>query len=98
VKAIATVQPGDGPPSGFAQRYWFAWLAIFITAFLVYEVFSLATGHPENTLSNFIWTHLKIHAGESITQWSAGDLLTFCVYITVFVAWLPWHFWLERFR
>lgn len=86
------------PPSGFAQRYWFAWMAVTLVAFLWYEILSLADGHPENTLSAFVWEHLKIRAGESITQWSAGDLLTFAAYITVFVAWLPWHFWLGKFR
>lgn len=42
--------------------------------------------------------HLKIRAGESITQWSAGDLLTFAAYISVFVCWLPYHFWFGKFR
>lgn len=93
-----TVQPGDGPPAHFAQTYWFWWLILTVGSFISYEVFSLATGNPKNTLSNWIWVHLKIHAGETITQWSAGDLLTFGVYILVFVAWLPWHFWLFRFR
>jgi magnesium-transporting ATPase (P-type) len=93
-----TTQPGDGPPSGFAQSYWFWWMIILFVSFAVYEIGSLATGHPENTLSNWIWNALKIHVGESITQWSAGDLLTFVVYIGVFVLWLPWHFWLMRFR
>lgn len=93
-----TVQPGDGPPSHFAGLYWLYWLALSVGSFLLYEVYSLAIGHPENTLSNWVWTHLKIHAGESITQWSAGDLLTFAVYVSVFVLWLPWHFWLMRFR
>ena len=86
------------PASGFAQRYWAIWLAAALGSFLLYEVLSLATGHPENTLSNWVWVHLKIRAGESITQWSAGDLLTFAAYISVFVLWLPWHMWLGRFR
>lgn len=93
----ATVQPGDGPASVFASRYWFIWLVTVLVSFLVYEIFSLATGHPENTLSNWVWVHLKIHAGESITQWSAADLLTLCTYVVVFVCWLPWHFWLRKF-
>lgn len=98
MRMIASVQPGDGPPSQFAQTYWFVFLTVLLVAFLGYEVLSLVTGHPENTLSNWVWTHLKIHAGESITQWSAGDLLTFTTYISVFVLWLPFHFWLFRFR
>lgn len=86
------------PASHFAVSYWTVWLIITVASFLGYEIFALVTGHPENTLSNWVWMHLKIRAGESITQWSAGDLLTFAVYIAVFVAWLPWHFWLGKFR
>jgi hypothetical protein len=86
------------PASRFASGYWTIWLAIGVGTFLVYEITGLMTGHPENTLSNWVWMHLKIHAGESITQWSAGDLLTFATYIAVFVLWLPWHFWLGKFR
>lgn len=84
--------------SAFARDYWATWLVTTVGTFFVYEVLMLATGHPENTLSNWVWTHLKIHVGESITQWSAGDLLTFAVYVAVFVFWLPWHFWLGKFR
>jgi hypothetical protein len=86
------------PISSFAQHYWFIWLISVIGSFLAYEIISLTDGHPENTLSNWMWTHLKIRLGEGITQWSAGDLLTFSVYITVFILWLPWHFWFGRFR
>jgi hypothetical protein len=93
---MAPIEPR--PASGFAECYWAAWLAAVLVSFLAYEVLSLVTGHPENTLSNWVWTHLRIHAGESITQWSAGDLLTFAAYIAVFVCWLPWHFWLGKFR
>lgn len=89
---------GPRPGSGFAQRYWAAWLGAVLVSFLWYEITALATGHPENTLSSWVWYHLKIRAGESITQWSAGDLLTFGVYVSVFVLWLPWHFWLGKFR
>lgn len=86
------------PASRFAAGYWTVWIVATLGSFLVYEVLELATGHPENTLSNWVWVHLKITAGESITRWSAGDLLTFAAYVSVFVLWLPWHFWLGRFR
>lgn len=88
----------DHQASHFASAYWFWWIIASLVTFLAYEIFALVTGHGENTLSNWVWQHLKIHAGESITQWSAGDLLTFAAYITIFVLWLPWHFWLGKFR
>jgi hypothetical protein len=86
------------PPNAFAQRYWAVWMVVTLAAFLWYEILSLVNGHPENTLSAWTWEHLKIRAGESITQWSAGDLLTFAAYVTVFICWLPWHMWLGKFR
>ena len=86
------------PASRFATGYWTTWLIVTLGSFLVYEVLMLATGRPQNTLSNWVWLHLKVHLGESIGQWSAGDLLTFAAYVSIFVLWLPWHFWLGRFR
>lgn len=79
-------------------NYWLAWLAAFIGSFLVREIWALASGRPQDTLSDRIWIWLKIHPGESVLRWSAGDLLTFGVYIIIFVCWLPWHFWFGRFR
>lgn len=86
------------PPSPFAERYWAAWLAVVLASFLWLEILSLASGHPENSLSAWVWEHLKIRLGESISQWSAGDLLTFAAYVAVFICWLPWHLWLGKFR
>ena len=84
--------------SHFASLYWFWWSIAAVGLFAAYEGISLVTGHPENTLSNWVWENLHIKAGESISQWSAGDLLTFAAYITIFVVWLPWHFWFGKFR
>jgi hypothetical protein len=93
------VKPMEPRPAGaFAERYWAAWMVAVLASFLWLEILSLVNGHPENTLSAWVWEHLKIRAGESITQWSAGDLLTFAAYVTVFICWLPWHFWLGKFR
>lgn len=86
------------PPSVFAEHYWAAWMVAVLVSFLWLEILSLCDGHSENTLSAWVWEHLKIRVGESITQWSAGDLLTFSAYVTVFILWLPWHFWLGKFR
>lgn len=86
------------PPGPFAERYWAIWMVVTLCAFLWLEILSLCNGHPENTLSAWVWEHLKIRVGESITQWSAGDLLVFAAYVTVFVCWLPVHFWWGKFR
>lgn len=77
--------------------YWPVWLAAGIGLFLLREVWALASGRGQDTLSDWVWRHLHIVARESVGQWSAADLLLFCAYVTVFVAWLPWHFWFRKF-
>ena len=77
--------------------YWPVWLGLGLGTFLLREIWALASRHPEATLSDWVWRQLHIVAHETITQWSAADLLLFCVYISVFVLWLPWHFWFRAF-
>lgn len=84
-------------PGHFAEIYWFAWLVTVIVSFLWYEILSLATRNSQNTLSDWVWHHLHIKANVGIGNWTAADLLTFAVYLTVFVFWLPWHFWFRKF-
>lgn len=84
-------------PGGLAQAYWFTWLIAVLATFLWYEILSLVTGNSQNTLSNWIWYHLHIKTSGGIGNWSAADLLTFCAYVSVFVIWLPWHFWFRKF-
>ena len=78
-------------------HYWPLWLGATVGTFLLRELWALATGHPEATLSDWVWAHLHIVARETITQWSAADLLLFCVYVSVFILWLPAHFFFRRF-
>ena len=79
------------------QHYWPLWLGLGTGAFLLREIWALATKRPQDTLSDFVWQHLHIVARETIGQWSATDLLLFCVYVSVFVLWLPAHFFFRRF-
>lgn len=78
-------------------HYWPIWLGATVGTFLLREIWALATRHPADTLSNWIWSNLHIVARESIGRWSATDLLLFCVYVSVFVFWLPAHFFFRRF-
>lgn len=78
-------------------HYWPVWLAVTLGTFLLREIWALVAGRPGDTLSTWVWDQLHIVARESITQWSAADLLLFCVYISVFVVWLPWHWWFRKF-
>jgi hypothetical protein len=77
--------------------WWPVWLGITVGTFLFRELWALVSGRPQDTLSQWIWNHLHIVAGETIGQWTAADFLLFCVYVTVFVLWLPWHFFFHRF-
>ena len=78
-------------------HYWPIWLGVTVGTFLLREIWALATKRPADTLSQWIWLHLHIIRQETIGQWSATDLLLFCVYVSVFVIWLPAHFFFRRF-
>lgn len=76
--------------------YWPIWLIVVLLSFLPMEIFALFTNH-KNTLSDWIWVHLRITATTTVGQWTAADLLTFLAYVSIFILWLPWHFWFHRF-
>jgi hypothetical protein len=77
--------------------YWPVWLGAVLGTFLLRELWALASGRPQDTLSDWVWRTLHITAHETVRQWSAADLLLFCTYMSVFVIWLPWHFFFRRF-
>ena len=78
-------------------HYWPVWLGVTVGTFLLREIWALASGDPAGTLSEWVWRNLHIVSHQTISQWSAADLLLFCVYVSVFVLWLPWHFFFHRF-
>ena len=80
-----------------ANHYWPIWLGITVGTFLLREIWALASGHSEDTLSDWVWRNLHIVSHQTIGQWSAADLLLFCVYVSVFMIWLPFHFFFRRF-
>lgn len=83
-------------PSRFAVLYWPIWLGLSIASFLAYEIYALSTGHPENTLSDWVWRTLKINGHTSVANWTASDFLTFGVWVVLFT-WLTFHFFFRRF-
>jgi len=78
-------------PSHFATVYWSTLLAVFFGGFFAYEITALVTGHPENTLSAYIWHWLGVYRGQPITQWSAAHFL-FAGVFTLVAVWLIGHF------
>lgn len=79
-----------------AAVYWPAWLGVSVAAFLVREIWALASGDYRSTLSQWVWRVLKITTRESPANWNAADFLVFGVWI-VLVTWLTAHFFLRRF-
>ena len=80
----------------WGRYYWPWWLLALLITFLGPEIYSLAVS-AGNSLSDWVWTTLKIVRNETIGQWSATDLLLFCAYVAIFMCWLPWHFFFHRF-
>jgi hypothetical protein len=78
-------------------HYWPIWMLTGLSLFLLREIWALASGHAKDTLSDWTWNQLHITENESFWHWSQVDLLVFCTYVTVFVIWLPWHFFFHRF-
>lgn len=71
-------------------RYWALWLATMFATFGVPETVALATGHPEKTLSWWIWTHVQVIQHQPIRDWSASHFLFAGVFVTL-AAWLIGH-------
>lgn len=79
-----------------ADVWWPAWLALFTAAFLLREVWALASGDPAATLSEWVWRQLAITQNETPARWSAVDYLVFGAWVTL-VSWLTWHFFFRKF-
>ncbi len=73
-------------------RYWLVWFIIaFPVGFLIPEVWALAKGRPEDTLSAAIWRMEQLVPGQPVWQWNAAHLLFTSTFI-VLVVWLVGHF------
>ena len=80
----------------WGKTYWPVWLVCVLITFLGPEIYALIT-NKSNTLTDWVRYALHIAPKETIGQWSAADLLLFCAYATVFIVWLPFHFWFDKF-
>ena len=79
-----------------AAVYWPAWLGLFAGTFLLREIWALATGRMQDTLSDWVWRVLKITSNEPVSAWSATDYLV-CGAWLVLISWLTFHFFFRRF-
>jgi hypothetical protein len=76
--------------------WWPVWLGVAVGVFLLREVWALASGRSQDTLSYWVWTALKVTRNESPSVWSATDFLVFGAWMTL-ILWLTFHFFLRRF-
>lgn len=74
-----------------AGVWWVVWLTGAVGLFILRETWALASGRPQDTLSEWVWRVLQITRHESITQWSATDFLV-CGAWLVLMVWLTFHF------
>jgi len=79
------------------DKFWLGWFITMIGSFLVMEIYQLATGHPERTLSAAIWRLERFKNGQAFDEWSAGHLL-FMGSFGLLIFWLFFHFGWGKFR
>jgi hypothetical protein len=79
-----------------AAVYWPLWLGLLTGTFLIREIWALASGHSQDTLSDWVWRVLKITRHEHVTSWNSTDYLV-CGCWIVLMSWLTWHFFFRRF-
>lgn len=79
------------------DKFWLTWFLLSFLSFLTVEVWMLATGRPEYTLSESIWRLEEYKDQQSFWNWSAGHYLFMSAFgLTSF--WLFFHFGWGRFR
>lgn len=78
----------------WGPRYWPVVLIAGLVLILGPESFAVFTNW-RNTLSEWVWTELKVQRDENPWNWSATQFLVFCVWL-VTVLWLTFHFFFRR--
>lgn len=72
--------------------YWTIWLTLFMLAFLALELPSVFSGHPERTLSWWVWKRLESFIpGVTTMPWTWNHWLFIVLWFGLF-AWLAVHF------
>lgn len=81
-----------------ANRYWLTWFLVVLVSFLVPEIYSLVSHHPEGTLSDTIWRLEGEKPGQPfVLKWNAFHLLFMGELLLVDI-WLFFHFGWGLFR
>lgn len=83
--------PVFGTPWNAVSWYWLWWAILSFTGFIVMELYQVATGHPENTLSAQVWRMLGVVSGQDIIYWNVAHFL-FIILLIALDVWLIGHF------
>lgn len=89
--------PIDYAPYNAWSLYWLCLVGGFIAAFLPAELYALASGHHENTLSAQFWRLGDVVANQPIGQW-APEHWAMAIIVTLLFVWLVVHFSLGWLR
>lgn len=89
--------PIDYTPWNAWSLYWLILVGGFVALFLPPELWALATGHHENTLSAQFWRLGDVVANQPITQW-APEHWAMAGIVTLLFGWLVVHFSLGWLR
>lgn len=90
-------QPIDYTPYNGYSIYWLSLVGGFILLFLPPELYAIATGHSENTLSAQFWRLGDVVAHQPIGQW-APEHWAMSIVVTLLFGWLILHFSLGWLR
>jgi hypothetical protein len=73
------------------NKYWLGWFIGWFSTFIVPEVYMLAAGRSQDTLSAAVWHMEDLIPGQNISQWNFAHL-AFCGLFSLLVVWLIFHF------
>lgn len=79
------------------DKFWLTWFTVSFLVFLTVEVWALASGRPDRTLSEAVWRLEEFKNNQSIWNWSAIHYW-FMGAFSLTNLWLFFHFGWGRFR
>lgn len=92
MSALPSTLPIDYAPYNAWSAYWLSVVSFFVLVlFIPAETYTLASGHPENSLSAQFWRLGDVIAGQPMSQWAPEHWVMAAV-VTLLFGWLTVHF------
>ncbi|HYS41932.1 MAG TPA: hypothetical protein VEO01_40460 [Pseudonocardiaceae bacterium] len=89
---VLPARPIDYVPYNAWSAYWLSVVGFFVLVlFLPPEVYAIASGHSENTLSAQMWRIGDVIANQPVGQW-APEHWVLAVVVVLLFGWLIVHF------